>query len=473
MSLLANAAVGMTVLAKTVSEEKIQDMKDNPDKLYFPFFGDSDNIFNSGFSLDNVMFTVPGTNFQVYWYGFLIALGMLLAMIYGYRRMKRYGIDPDRATDAIIAGVIGAIFGARLYYILFSGPANSITMKDFFHIRDGGLAIYGGLIGAILVGGIVAKLRKLKLTALLDIAGPAFLIGQAVGRWGNFFNVEAYGSNTTLPWGMMSASTMEYLANVKDELITRSSTVVDPYLPVHPCFLYESLWCILGFILINLYAKHRKFDGELFLMYIGWYGLGRFFIEGLRTDSLYIGNIRVSQLVAGTCVIAAVVLILVFRGMVKRSGDYKFFYETDLSKAQLAEAVAYEENEKARTELKKKIRAARENGDPTLELENEYDEKFGKKAREARKAAKHEEQDETDEELSKETITETEVVSEEEGWDETDTEETADPTSENENPEMTEDLDAGENADETSGSDLENVDQISDKEDENQGEDKE
>lgn len=381
----------LTNLIQTLSDtaETREMLKANPDKVYFPNFGSGDNILKEGITIDRVAFTVPGTSISIYWYGLLIALGILLAMIYGFKKMKSVGIDPDRATDAVIGGIIGAIVGARLYYIIFNTEGMSIT--DFFKIRDGGLAIYGGIIGAILVGGLIAKLRKLKLIALLDIVAPCFLIGQCIGRWGNFFNQEAFGTNTDAPWGMMSWTTASFIAN--HDLID-----LDQFSPVHPCFLYESIWCLIGFIGLHLYFKHRKFDGEIFLIYIGWYGLGRFFIEGLRTDSLYIGQIRVSQLVAGTCVIASIILIIVFRNIVSRSGSYKFFYETELSKAQLAEYSSYADEQKEKKELKKKISEAKSKGESFIELQKEYDEKFGKEAVKAKKQAMKaaEEQDKTE-----------------------------------------------------------------------------
>ena len=264
---------------------------DHPNRVYFPNFGSGDNVLKTGIDIDRVMFKIPGTNFQIYWYGFLIAVVIILAMIYGFKKMKKAGIDPDRATDAVIGGFFGAIIGARLYYIIFSDT----PLSKFFDFRDGGLAIYGGLIGAIVVGGIIVKLRKLRLTAMLDIVAPCFFIGQAIGRWGNFFNQEAFGTNTTLPWGMLSNTTANYVSSH----ITDGS--VDPLKPIHPCFLYESLWCLLGFVLLHIYFKHRKFDGEVFLCYTTWYGLGRFFIEGLRTDSLYLGSMRVSQIGRASC----------------------------------------------------------------------------------------------------------------------------------------------------------------------------
>lgn len=388
----------MTMLATDVSDEIRENLIDNHDKVCFPNFGDGDNILKRGFSLDRVMFKIPGTNFEIYWYGFLIALGILLAMIYGFKKMKSVGIDPDRATDAVIGGLIGAILGARTYYILFN---DGITFKEFFNFRSGGLAIYGGIIGAILVGGIIAKLRKLKLSALLDIVAPCFFIGQTVGRWGNFVNQEAFGTNTDLPWGMMSYSTMSYIAE-NDNL----GGTVSAYAPVHPCFLYESLWCILGFVLLHFYMKHRKFDGEVFLMYIGWYGLGRFFIESLRTDSLYLMNIRVSQLVAGTCVLASIVLIIVLRGIFRRRGDYEFFYETETSKQQLAKYNKLKSVEKEKKELKKKIADAKANGESFIELEKEYNDKFGKHSKKSIEESDSEESDYSpilDEELSKDS----------------------------------------------------------------------
>ena len=373
-----------TILAEDVSEQMQQTIRENPDKVYFPNLG-GDNIFTNGITIDREMFTIPGINFTVYWYGFLIALGILLAMIYGYKRMRRFGIDPDRATDGVIGGLIGAIAGARFYYIAFN--TTGLTFKDFFKFRDGGLAIYGGIIGAILVGGIIVKLRKLKLTAMLDVVAPCFLIGQAVGRWGNFFNQEAFGANTDAPWGMMSYHTMYFLADNRETIAANSGVNVSCFAPVHPCFLYESLWCLMCFVIIHLYTKHRKFDGELFLMYTGLYGLGRFFIEGTRTDSLYLMNIKVSQLLAGACFVASLILIIIFRSIVKRDSDYKFFYQTELSKMQLKAYDTYEEDEKAKKELKRKIREAKEKGESFIELEKEYDEKFGKGAKEKEKSA--------------------------------------------------------------------------------------
>ena len=294
--------------------------------LYFPNSG----LFENGLKIDNVMVTIPGTTFEIYWYGFLIALGMALAMIYAFTRVKKFGLEPDRFTDTVLAGFIGGIIGARAYYVIFSldkyiTDDGTFDIVEALSIRDGGLAIYGGVIGALLFGLVVAKIRKVKIGTLLDLAGMGFLIGQCIGRWGNFFNEEAYGSMTTLPWGMTSKKIINelyffyYPENVT--IVTNRAREMI----AHPCFLYESLWCLVGFIALHFYSKHRKFDGELFLLYIGWYGLGRFWIEGLRTDSLYLINndtiqLKISQLVAGTCVIFALMILVYMYITVKKRG---------------------------------------------------------------------------------------------------------------------------------------------------------
>lgn len=374
----------LQIMATDLDDAYIAKIKADPSKVFFPNFGSGDNVLREGFTMDRVLFTIPGINFKVYWYGFLIAVGIALAMLYGFRRLREVGIDPDRATDSVIAGFFGAIVGARTYYIAFNA---NYSFKQFFDIRSGGLAIYGGLIGAILVGGAVVKIRKMKLTAILDVAAPCFLIGQCIGRWGNFFNQEAFGANTDLPWGMMSERTMRYIADHYDDLGGK----VSPFAPVHPCFLYESIFCLLAFIVLHFYLKHRKFDGEVFLMYVGLYGLGRFFIESTRTDSLYLMNIKVSQLIAGASVVAAVVLIIIFRNIVKRDDTYKLYVNTELSKAQLKEYDSYESLQKEKKELKVKIREAKASGDSFAELQKEYDEKFGRNAKKPSDDVKEEE----------------------------------------------------------------------------------
>lgn len=270
------------------------------DTIVFEGLGISVNV-----PYDGVLFRIG--SLSVRWYAALIALGMILAAIYGFRMMKRYKVNEDKFLNAILGGLIGGIVGARLYYVAFSWESYADNPLSIFYIWEGGLAIYGGVIGALLVGGLIAKLQKLCVRDCFDIASMGFLIGQCIGRWGNFFNREAYGGNTTLPWGMTSDK-------IKNDLLLMylNGENVDVRTPVHPTFLYESLWCLLGFLLIHfLIARRRKFKGQVFLSYCIWYGIGRTFIEALRTDSLMVGPLRVSQILSIALVVAGVVLYII------------------------------------------------------------------------------------------------------------------------------------------------------------------
>lgn len=275
----------------------------------FPGLGLSMNI-------NRVAFTILGM--PIYWYGIIIATGMMLAMIFAFSQATRFGISKDRMVDVIIIGFILAIIGARVYFIIFSDIQYN-TFFDFINLRAGGLAIYGGIIGAMIGAAIGCTWRKVPLLPMLDVTSMGFLIGQSIGRWANFVNQEAFGTNTTRPWGMISPATTEYLRSVQAKLATQG-VVVDPYAPVHPTFLYESIWCAIGFLLLFIYRKHRKFNGEIGLMYVFWYGIGRFFIEGLRTDSLMFMNtpLRSSQVLGITSALAALVVWIIAR--VKTAG---------------------------------------------------------------------------------------------------------------------------------------------------------
>lgn len=267
------------------------------------------------FELNRVAFSVFGHN--IYWYGIIIASGFLLAVIYGLWRAPRFSMDPDIITDAIFVVVPSAIVGARLYYVIFE-PSVCFDEKGAFSLLravafwDGGLAIYGGVIATVVSAVIFARVRKANFWSGMDITVYGLLIGQAIGRWGNFVNVECYGGLTTLPWRMCSASIANGLW--RDGLIGTEAayqSVLDGTLGVHPTFLYESLWNLLGFLLLVLLAKKgRKFNGQMFLSYVVWYGLGRAAIEGLRTDSLYFfgTGIRTSQMVGVLSVIAGIAL---------------------------------------------------------------------------------------------------------------------------------------------------------------------
>jgi len=252
-------------------------------------------------------FTLFGIPFSIRWYGVMIALGFLLAVLYAIRTAKsRFEIDLDPMTDVVLVSTLFAILGARIYYIVFYNGIETLWQDPLKVLRiwDGGLAIYGGVLAAFLTGIWMCKLKKVNTWAMFDLASIGFFIGQCLGRWGNFFNQEAFGGNTTLPWGM-TGSIIAAGTN---------GSGYDVALPVHPTFLYESLWCLAGFILLHtLSKKSYTFKGKLFCTYIIWYGLGRFFIEGLRTDSLMLGTMRVSQLLAAVCVIGGVALYFILK----------------------------------------------------------------------------------------------------------------------------------------------------------------
>lgn len=250
------------------------------------------------FNIDRVAFSIG--DLSVYWYGLIIASGLILACVYAFIRADYFGIDKNKLLNTVIVGVICAIIGARLYYVLFSWDDYKDNLIDIIYINKGGLAIYGGLIGAILGGGITCKLQKEELLPCLDIASIGFLIGQGIGRWGNFFNQEAFGSSTDLPWRMVSENT----GNVG----------------VHPCFLYESVWCLLGVLVLHIISKKLYyFKGQIFLCYMVWYGFERMIVEGLRSDSLYMTfsifgyTPRVSQVLSACIFITGVVLLIIFR----------------------------------------------------------------------------------------------------------------------------------------------------------------
>jgi len=250
------------------------------------------------FDIERVAFSIG--SIDIYWYAVIILTGFSLAVLYAFRRAKFFGIEKDPMFDVVLIGFVCAIIGARLYYVIFSGRKYD-SIIDVFNIRDGGLAIYGAVICAFLSGILTCMWRRIRVMAMFDIAGIGFLIGQSIGRWGNFMNQEAFGDATDLPWGMLSENTMK----------------VVPGSPVHPCFLYESLWCAAGLLMLHLLSKKfYKFYGQFFLLYLLWYGLGRAWIEGLRTDSLWLipDVIRVSQLLAVLSLLTIPLLVMGFRG---------------------------------------------------------------------------------------------------------------------------------------------------------------
>lgn len=264
-----------------------------------------------GFELSRVAFTIGGLN--IYWYGIVIAAGLLLAVCFAMHYAPDFGINTDRFIDVIMIGGVCGIACARAFYVAFS-PYPYDSLWDMVNLRDGGLAIYGAVIGAALFGGLACKWRKIPVLATFDVVSMGFLIGQGMGRWGNFFNQEAFGTNTSLPWGMYSESTQRYLQSVQATLAAQG-VQVDPSQPVHPTFLYESIWCFAGLFLLWRHIKKRRFNGEIALWYAAWYGAGRFWIEGLRTDALMTPffNLRVSQIIALVSVVGALAALAALR----------------------------------------------------------------------------------------------------------------------------------------------------------------
>ena len=230
---------------------------------------------------------------NIYFYGIIIACGLVLAVLYCMNRSKEFGIKEDDILDGVLWVTPFSICCARAYYCIFAWHEYAADPISVLYIWNGGLAIYGGVIGALIGVSVLCKLKKIKLPAMLDLMLLGFLIGQSIGRWGNFMNREAFGAPTDsfLRMGLYNTLTgqTEYY---------------------HPTFLYESVWNLCGFVLLHFLSKRRKYDGQIALCYAAWYGLGRCIIEGLRMDSLYWGSFRVSQVLAGiSCVTAIIVLI--------------------------------------------------------------------------------------------------------------------------------------------------------------------
>lgn len=248
-----------------------------------------------------VSFTIGEKPIEIRWYGIVICIGMILAFLYVWSKAKNSGFTFDDVLDIALTVIPCGVIGARIYYVLMS-PDEFHNFYDVIAIWNGGIAIYGALIG----GGIsllcLAKIKKKKVGLLFDMLGPAAMIGQICGRWGNFFNGEAHGVETEIfcRMGLYEGGKMIY---------------------VHPTFLYESLWNLLGFILINAFYKKKKFDWQIFLEYIAWYGFGRMFIEGLRTDSLYLGPWRISQVVGFFCFVIGTSLLIYKSIKIKKYSD--------------------------------------------------------------------------------------------------------------------------------------------------------
>lgn len=276
----------------------------NYTEVSFPGLGITVNI-------DQVAFSIFGI--EVYWYGVLISLGMVLCVVLGMLHSKKNKFSSDLVFDVILVSLPCAIVGARLYYVLSEWEMYSGDLIKIFDTRSGGLAVYGGILGAFIGTLIMCKIRKIPFSAVVDFCVVYIPLGQAIGRWGNFFNQECFGTTTTLPWGMKSSEVESYLRLYFPDL--------DSTMAVHPTFFYEFLATITIFFILLYVRKYSKHAFESMAVYMILYGVARFFIEGLRTDSLYIGDtgIRTSQLFSAVIVVSGVIyLVVAYKKNIKR-----------------------------------------------------------------------------------------------------------------------------------------------------------
>ena len=277
---------------------------------------------NLGIYLKNVGKSIDLFGIEIAYYGIIIGTAILLGFWIAAREAKRTGQNPENYLDMGIIGVIAGIVGARLYYVIFSWDMYKDNLLDIFNLREGGLAIYGGVIAAVISVLVLAKVKHLSAPQIFDTIAMALLNGQMLGRWGNFFNREAFGGYTDSLFAMRLPLDAVRSSDVTEQMrrhIERIDGV--SYIQVHPTFLSESLWCMVLLIILFAYRKHKKYEGELFLMYLFGYGLGRFWIEGLRTDQLLLPGvgIAVSQLLAGAIVVGTGAAMLYLRKKHKNS----------------------------------------------------------------------------------------------------------------------------------------------------------
>ena len=285
--------------------------------------GDFTRVYFEGlgieFDLPSVAFSIGG--YEVHWYGIIIAFGFALAVLYGGRMAYKWKMSLDGMVDVLLWGTVFGIICARAYYVIFQWDYYSMHPGEIIAIWNGGIAIYGGIIGALIGAKIGCRVGKINFQNLLDLGALGLLIGQCIGRWGNFFNQEAFGANTdTALFRMWSLKIRDTLAQDQADLLLKGMEV-DPEKAVHPTFLYESIWCIAVFILLHIVVtKFRRFKGEIFLLYGIFYGLERTVVEGLRTDSLYVPNtaIRVSQLLSAVIVVVFTIWLIVMFVKLKR-----------------------------------------------------------------------------------------------------------------------------------------------------------
>ena len=276
---------------------------------------------NLGIYLDHVGKNIDIFGFTIAYYGIIIGCAILIGFLIATSEAKRTRQNPEDYLDMGIIGVIAGIAGARIYYVVFSWDMYKDNLLDIFNLREGGLAIYGGVIAAVIAVFVLARVKRLSPFQILDTIAMALLNGQMLGRWGNFFNREAFGEYTNGLFAMRLPVDAVRSGDITEKMWQHMETIggVD-YIQVSPTFLYESVWCAVLLILLVLYRKHKKYEGELFLLYIFGYALGRVWIEGLRTDQLLIQGIGfpVSQALAGCVVVFAGIALLYLRKNHKR-----------------------------------------------------------------------------------------------------------------------------------------------------------
>ncbi len=299
------------------------------------------------FQLNKIAFSLFGRD--IAWYGILITVGMMLAVLCGIYLAKIEKISVDDIIDLAFFVVIFGVLGARLYYVVFTWNEFDYlvsggtffenlwgTIYNIIAIWEGGLAIYGGVIAGLITAFVFARIKKINFLKIFDILAPCVWIGQIIGRWGNFMNVEAYGSTTTLPWRMCSPKIAAELYFKKSLIdVETYEAILDGAVGVHPTFIYESLWNLVALVFVLSLYKKKKFDGQMFATYLIWYGFGRMLIEGLRTDSLMLGPIRVSQHIGLASLVVGIILMVIF---VKKSHEIAMNIPTSKSESAESEA---------------------------------------------------------------------------------------------------------------------------------------
>lgn len=282
---------------------------------------------NLGIYLENVPKNFSIFGFKIAFYGVIIGIGVLAGIWLAARDAKKMGLDPDTIWDFAIYAVIFSIIGARLYYVAFEWDAYKDNLLEIFNTRHGGMAIYGAVIGAFLTLFVYSKIKKKNPFQIGDSGVMGLILGQAIGRWGNFMNREVFGEYTDGLFAMRLPIEAVRQRDISESLAAHVTEGIN-YIQVHPTFLYESAWCLMILCLMLLYRKHKKFHGEICLLYFAGYGLGRFFIEGIRTDTLFIPNttIAVSQVLSLVMVLGAVIAEVVIRILIKKGKISSFTY---------------------------------------------------------------------------------------------------------------------------------------------------